>query len=833
MALKLQASIYHILILIFVLSLLFAQTALGQIAVKNSDFFEISFKQGQTVSTANMIRIGTDDPELRRYIGTDDSHLRNFYDVSDRTKAHFFAESTGGLSIGKVYGGVDAENIVNLSLSNSTGNHTDKLNLAFDFVYLPDFDLDTVLEFRLEYRIGNNEWVKPAEGYFSTAMLEVYEEGWNSFSLQITIDDLFIKPDQVFQIRWITAGSESPDQYLPVALQRLEISSGIAKADPIKSASIIISEILPRTFDRSAGSYIEYIELYNQTGDTLSLKGVSLHSDDRVHVIQRNLILPPYEVAVAGYVSEDHPAAEFINYRYSAPVLSESTGNLHLMHFEQDVAKATYQVEESGRALELASLTDAHTGYSSLQHFRSSANRLTSSIYGSPGRIQPDRKIFSKKVDQPGWHIINVPGVMSRELTRISGADYYWFNEESLLTAKDFSELPESHPIIIYNDAESVKRIYSKGVTDFSSAIKEAQFEGYRLTGNPSEKAVSLNRFYEEGSNRPFAAAKVWNSETQRFDLRLGSHSLIQPWKAVIMPMKENSDLKFSVDERDHGLFEPVRKIPLTLKAQSGSRDFKIVDNSAVIAFFEPDSRDSSLHPDLPKLFIPPSKNDEQGSNRSFIYLENHLAKYSANSLLSFNSRTEEPLLAGLGTYFSENTVYRIEWGELENFPEEWVVELRDELNDTRIDMKEETYYEFRARNLRSSDNSDYSNQYFKPYEPENAAERFFIYMSPNPELTGQDSQSQERAGSVLLNQNYPNPFNPATTITYYLPEPGHVRLAIYNVVGQQVGLLRDEMTSEGNHSVVWNAIDLPSGVYIVQLESGGRVFTRKITLIK
>lgn len=833
MASKLQESILYISIFAFVLSPMFMQKALGQIAVKNADLFEISFKKGQTVSTDNRIQIGIEDPELTRYTGTDISQPENFTGIRGLAKSPFYTETAGGLSFGMPYTISEAKNLVNLSLSNATDNYLDKLNLAFDFVYLPDFDIKTILEFQLAYRIGDNNWVKPAEAYFSTSMLEVYEEGWNSFSLQLTFEDLFIRPDEKFEVKWVCKGTDLPDRYLPVALQRLEISSGIADPNPIESASIIISEILPLTFDQSTGYDLEYIELYNQTGDTLSLKGVRILSDDREHVIQKNLFLPPYEAVVIGYASEDHPAKEYIDYRYSAPILTESSGNLHFLHFNRDVSRATYQIEVRDRALELSSLSDAHAGYSSLQHFRPSAERLTSSVYGSPGRIQPDRKIFSRKIDKNGWHLIHVPGKLSRELTRTSGTDYYWFDEESLFSGIEFTELKENHPFIIYNDSESVKRFYSQGLPDISSAVKETQFQGYRLTGNPTEKAVSLNQFSEEGKNRPFAAAKVWNGDKQRFDLLLGSQSIIQPWQTIILPLKQDSNIQFSADKTERKLYEPVRKIPLILKAQNSNRVFETVDNSTVIAFFEPDRINSSTHPGLPKIFIPPVQDVNHQSDRSFIYLENIQAEFSANSILSFNSRTEEPLLAGLGTFISQNSLYRIEWGELEYFPEDWIVEFRDEVNGIRVNMKEEHYYEFRPRNLRSADRREYRQQYFKPYEPETAAERFFIYVSPNPELTGQDNQVQERAGSVLLNQNYPNPFNPATTISFYLPNPNHVRLAIYNVVGQQVGLLKDEMMAEGNHSVVWNAIDLPSGIFIVQLESGGRVYTRKITLIK
>lgn len=86
---------------------------------------------------------------------------------------------------------------------------------------------------------------------------------------------------------------------------------------------------------------------------------------------------------------------------------------------------------------------------------------------------------------------------------------------------------------------------------------------------------------------------------------------------------------------------------------------------------------------------------------------------------------------------------------------------------------------------------------------------------------------------SIKLKQNYPNPFNPTTTIGFYIPKSTEVRIGVYNVVGQQVGQLMDERLSAGDHTVIWNAMDMPSGVYIVQMEAMNTVQTRKITLIK
>jgi hypothetical protein len=83
---------------------------------------------------------------------------------------------------------------------------------------------------------------------------------------------------------------------------------------------------------------------------------------------------------------------------------------------------------------------------------------------------------------------------------------------------------------------------------------------------------------------------------------------------------------------------------------------------------------------------------------------------------------------------------------------------------------------------------------------------------------------------------NYPNPFNPATTIVYSLSEVSLVKLAIYNLLGQQIRVLVDEVQGRGGYAAEWDGQDqggqsVSSGVYFYRLEAGGQVLTRKMLL--
>jgi len=86
---------------------------------------------------------------------------------------------------------------------------------------------------------------------------------------------------------------------------------------------------------------------------------------------------------------------------------------------------------------------------------------------------------------------------------------------------------------------------------------------------------------------------------------------------------------------------------------------------------------------------------------------------------------------------------------------------------------------------------------------------------------------------SFDLEQNYPNPFNPSTNIKFSVPESGDVRLAVYNLVGEEVAVLVDGFSEAGFFEVTFNASSLPSGAYFYKLQSGNNVVAKKMLLMK
>ncbi|MDP8287164.1 MAG: PKD domain-containing protein, partial [Candidatus Electryonea clarkiae] len=88
------------------------------------------------------------------------------------------------------------------------------------------------------------------------------------------------------------------------------------------------------------------------------------------------------------------------------------------------------------------------------------------------------------------------------------------------------------------------------------------------------------------------------------------------------------------------------------------------------------------------------------------------------------------------------------------------------------------------------------------------------------------------------LDSNYPNPFNPETTINFSIKESGHVTLEIYNIKGQKVKTLVNDVKNAGYHSVVWDGTDdnrnpVSSGIYLYKMNGGNQIMLKKMLLVK
>jgi hypothetical protein len=98
--------------------------------------------------------------------------------------------------------------------------------------------------------------------------------------------------------------------------------------------------------------------------------------------------------------------------------------------------------------------------------------------------------------------------------------------------------------------------------------------------------------------------------------------------------------------------------------------------------------------------------------------------------------------------------------------------------------------------------------------------------------LTSVPSESSTPLQFKLL-QNYPNPFNSTTTIPFWLPQRTNVILKVYDVFGREIATLINREFDAGEHSIQFNANDLPTGIYFYRHQAGNFIEQKKMIFIK
>jgi hypothetical protein len=120
-----------------------------------------------------------------------------------------------------------------------------------------------------------------------------------------------------------------------------------------------------------------------------------------------------------------------------------------------------------------------------------------------------------------------------------------------------------------------------------------------------------------------------------------------------------------------------------------------------------------------------------------------------------------------------------------------------------------------------------YSYNRYKIVPRTNADFGSYIPLSVSENLGGQIPQKYS------LSNNYPNPFNPTTHIEYALPKEDKVTLKIYNVIGQEVATLKNEIQKAGSYRVAFDGSKLSSGVYFYRLQTSAFNQVKKMLLVK
>ena len=175
---------------------------------------------------------------------------------------------------------------------------------------------------------------------------------------------------------------------------------------------------------------------------------------------------------------------------------------------------------------------------------------------------------------------------------------------------------------------------------------------------------------------------------------------------------------------------------------------------------------------------------------------------------------------------------YQISWPVMDNVPSDWEITLTDLETGAVVNMQEEEFYTFDIQNPIGQLNTN-------PLQPvtvdANAVYRNTVPARFSVTISGFALGSENGSLPVefALHPAYPNPFNPSVTLRFNIEAHGYTSLYIYDITGRLVEILVDRKLESGEYEILWDAGNLPSGIYFVQLKSGDKTINQKLTLLK
>lgn len=359
----------------------------------------------------------------------------------------------------------------------------------------------------------------------------------------------------------------------------------------------------------------------------------------------------------------------------------------------------------------------------------------------------------------------------------------------------------------------------------------------WNLVGNPFNTALDVNNLLSWANNGTIQApGQIWDDKIQSYILTSANSYKVSRWQgffiendnatSLIIPKSaKTTSTNFYKNNYERGY------LALTLKGRDADSDNTTTDKASVL-YFHSEATDQWDPYDATKLIPLTSdyalvgiKGNREGET---VIKAQDSRSYDFQGEIQYNLELQAKGISG---------EFNISWNK-KNLPNDWSFTLVDHKTGREIDMNMDDSYQFFYQ---SSQKSSFRNS-----SEGSLAKSLPKVNSVQPRKNGTDSRfsiivksgkaignSSELPESAKLNPNYPNPFNPTTTLSYELAKESEVTLTIWNMIGQKVTTLVDGLVEAGKHTETWNASNMPSGIYIARFEVDGKVFTRKMTLIK
>ncbi|MCG2588045.1 T9SS type A sorting domain-containing protein [Rhodohalobacter sulfatireducens] len=799
----------------------------AQILLENDTPLEVRFSQGASAKNESSVTVGLF--EFETILSPEFTLANNQWQSYREANSEENYYVPGGI-YGTAPGRVQLENspyqtFFVASIQNKSEFSFGNFIVAFDFMY-NFFGNESVNDFELKYKVNDGEWNNLPSGVIDESSLRSVEDAWSSFSLHLNIDDVYLRPSDTIHLMWTIDEEDPVTERIPMALQRMEIFPEKVEQNSLNRGDLIITEILPSSDVN--GSEFEYVEIYNPGESSVSLKGIELVTGSGSRVIQQDIFVEPYNFTVISNVDISSLEGVENSYFYPGSMVTSDGGRVELERDGNLIASATYQPTESGVAVELNRVSQAYDGYSSMQDFTASQTSYFQELFGSPGVEGSTGRMFKKTLSQSGVYLVSFPGTPVQQLNRNQPLDFYKLDGTEL----DVGSIEPYTPVLVEKADDTPVSLFTEVVgnqstrSDIETSFTD-QSDFLSIPINTERDAIQSNN---QSFRQAFPVTQVWNPQKKKFNLSLTNQVQTDYWT----PLMVHGSVAELLSASENQIRSPIPDRYVEFEILPDDQESSVLSDVVMVGFMDIPTQYDEIRYDLPKLVLEESSISGQSVEGSqHLYLTSTLSDESYNSFTHLPQQIDKEYELGLGHQVSNDAGGAVlRWNISDKLPDEWVITIEDTFNGTVVNLREENEYRFRY--IDSSENRERELSDSPKIRSINPVERprFVVNVKPYESFSNA-TEEEEVPNSIELRPNYPNPFNPSTNINFYIPEERSVRVGVYNIVGQQVALLLDDVVQQGEHSLLWDASDKPSGIYIVQLETGSRIFTRKITLIK
>ncbi|MCW8805786.1 MAG: T9SS type A sorting domain-containing protein [Ignavibacteriaceae bacterium] len=168
-----------------------------------------------------------------------------------------------------------------------------------------------------------------------------------------------------------------------------------------------------------------------------------------------------------------------------------------------------------------------------------------------------------------------------------------------------------------------------------------------------------------------------------------------------------------------------------------------------------------------------------------------------------------------------------------------WVTATETNNHGFEIERSEDAMEFYTVAFVQGAGTSTESREYIYTDNVEFKGGETFFYRLKQVDLDGRVEYSDvvevifDVPKDFVLHQNYPNPFNPSTTIKYAVPKTSQVSIKVYDMTGQEVASLVNEIKETGTYEIKFDARNLASGIYIYRMIADNFTSVRKLNLLK